>query len=414
MRSKTMMKTKLHRFRALALSALLLLSLLPITNALADGDGAIHIKTEEELRSFARSCTLDSWSRGKKVVLDNDLVLESADALPIPTFGGTFDGGGHTISGLAIDDSISPAGLFGVVQKSGVVKNLHIEGTVAPSGDSQNLGGIAGENHGTIESCTFNGSVSGKRNIGGIAGQNAATGVIRSCEAAGAIFGQNMTGGLVGCNLGAVVSSKNRTYVNIESTDPAIDLGDLSLEFSLDLSKVSQLDTVSISTDTGGFIYSNVTAATHRAAAELMDAGIDYRRVNKLFFQTKSRVRMQLEAAMLADAKFYDGSRVAVLAVPRALLEKFHATESDAEDLSALGPQIQGVDCAVTMRELGDGVWKFSLRTGERVNATEVCRLLGGGGHARAAGATVEHVTQAEAEEKMLSAIAQIVPDFKK
>ena len=246
------MKTKLHRFRALALSALLLLSLLPITNALADGDGAIHIKTEEELRSFARSCTLDSWSRGKKVMLDNDLVLESADALPIPTFGGTFDGGGHTISGLAIDDSISPAGLFGVVQKSGVVKNLHIEGTVAPSGDSQNLGGIAGENHGTIESCTFNGSVSGKRNIGGIAGQNAATGVIRSCEAAGAVFGQNMTGGLVGCNLGAVVSSKNRAYVNVESSDPTIDLDDLSLEFSLDLSKLSQLDTVSVSTDTGG------------------------------------------------------------------------------------------------------------------------------------------------------------------
>ena len=246
------MKTKLHRFRALALSALLLLSLLPITNALADGDGAIHIKTEEELRSFARSCTLDSWSRGKKVVLDNDLVLESADTLPIPTFGGTFDGGGHTISGLAIDDSISPAGLFGVVQKSGVVKNLHIEGTVAPSGDSQNLGGIAGENHGTIESCTFNGSVSGKRNIGGIAGQNAATGVIRSCEAAGAVFGQNMTGGLVGCNLGAVVSSKNRAYVNVESSDPTIDLDDLSLEFSLDLSKLSQLDTVSVSTDTGG------------------------------------------------------------------------------------------------------------------------------------------------------------------
>ena len=246
------MKTKLHRFRALALSALLLLSLLPITNALADGDGAIHIKTEEELRSFARSCTLDSWSRGKKVMLDNDLVLESADTLPIPTFGGTFDGGGHTISGLAIDDSISPAGLFGVVQKSGVVKNLHIEGTVAPSGDSQNLGGIAGENHGTIESCTFNGSVSGKRNIGGIAGQNAATGVIRSCEAAGAVFGQNMTGGLVGCNLGAVVSSKNRAYVNVESSDPTIDLDDLSLEFSLDLSKLSQLDTVSVSTDTGG------------------------------------------------------------------------------------------------------------------------------------------------------------------
>ena len=171
---------------------------------------------------------------------------------------------------------------------------------------------------------------------------------------------------------------------------------------------------MAISTDTGGFIYSNVTAATHRAAAELMDTGIDYRAVNKLFFQTKSRVRMQLEAAMLAEAKFYDNNRTAVLSVPQSLLEKFHATESDTEDLSALGPQIQGVDCAVTMRELGDGVWKFSLRTGERVNATEVCRLLGGGGHARAAGATLEGVTQAEAEGKMLNAIARIVPDFKK
>ena len=171
---------------------------------------------------------------------------------------------------------------------------------------------------------------------------------------------------------------------------------------------------VAISTDTGGFIYSNVTAATHRAAAELMDTGIDYRSVNKIFFQTKSRVRMQLEAAMLAGARFYDTNRVAVLSVPQALLEQFHATESDAEDLSSLAPQIQGVDCAVTMRELGEGVWKFSLRTGERVNATEVCRLLGGGGHARAAGATLEGVTQAEAEARMLEAIAQIVPDFKK
>lgn len=171
---------------------------------------------------------------------------------------------------------------------------------------------------------------------------------------------------------------------------------------------------VALATDTGGFIYSNVTPDTHRAAALLMDTGIDYRAVNKTFFQTKSRVRMQLEAAMLSGAKFYDCNRVAVLTVSQALLEKFHATESDAEDLSALGPQIQGVDCAVTMRELGAGIWKFSLRTGERVNATEVCRILGGGGHQRAAGATLENVTQAEAEAAMLSAIAQTVSDFKK
>ena len=155
-----------YRFCALALSCLLLISLLPVTQVLADGDGAIHIKSAEDLRSLAHSCTLDSWSRGKTVVLDNDIELTDDDELPIPTFGGTFNGNGHTISGLSITQSVSPAGLFGVLQKDAVIKNLNVEGTVTPSGDSENIGGIVGENHGTIESCTFNGSVSGKRSVG--------------------------------------------------------------------------------------------------------------------------------------------------------------------------------------------------------------------------------------------------------
>ena len=85
-----------YRFCALALSCLLLISLLPVTQVLADGDGAIHIKSAEDLRSLAHSCTLDSWSRGKTVVLDNDIALTDDDELPIPTFGGTFNGNGHT------------------------------------------------------------------------------------------------------------------------------------------------------------------------------------------------------------------------------------------------------------------------------------------------------------------------------
>ena len=169
-----------YRFCALALSCLLLISLLPVTQVLADGDGAIHIKSAEDLRSLAHSCTLDSWSRGKTVVLDNDIELTDDDTLPIPTFGGTFNGNGHTISGLSITQSVSPAGLFGVLQKDAVIKNLNVEGTVTPSGDSENIGGIVGENHGTIESCTFNGSVSGKRSVGGIAGRNLATGIGRA------------------------------------------------------------------------------------------------------------------------------------------------------------------------------------------------------------------------------------------
>lgn len=168
---------------------------------------------------------------------------------------------------------------------------------------------------------------------------------------------------------------------------------------------------VAVSTDTGCFAYANTTPRTHHVAASLMETGIDYRTVNKVFFRTKTRKRMQLEGAMLSACEFYDRGRVAVLSVPLSLMEQFQATESDAEELSALGPQIQGVDCAITLRELRKDVWKISLRTGERVNATRACGFLGGGGHAAAAGCTVE-APWAEVKRRILDAVAQVAPDF--
>ena len=69
------------------------------------------------------------------------------------------------------------------------------------------------------------------------------------------------------------------------------------------------------------------------------------------------------------------------------------------------------MDGAVTMRELRPDVWKLSVRTGDRVNATEVCRVLGGGGHRTAAGATVEG-TFDDVKARILSAIVRNVADF--
>lgn len=181
-------------------------------------------------------------------------------------------------------------------------------------------------------------------------------------------------------------------------------LGPITAEMALPLY-------VAVSTDTGCFAYGNTTANTHAVAAALMSTGIDYHTVNKVFFRTKSRKRMQLEGAMLSTAEFYDRDRVAVLSVPISLMEKVGATESDAEDLSALGGQIEGVDCAITMRELRPDVWKMSVRTGARINATQMCGLLGGGGHAAAAGCTVE-APWAEAKRQILAAAAQTAPDY--
>ena len=115
---------------------------------------------------------------------------------------------------------------------------------------------------------------------------------------------------------------------------------------------------------------------------------------------------------MLDNGRFYDGDRVAVLSLPLSLVERFGATDSDTEDLSQLAPTIEGVDCAVTLKERSPNEWKVSLRTGPRVNATKVCALLGGGGHAAAAGCSVSGVDEAAARDRVLDAIAAIVPDF--
>ena len=181
-------------------------------------------------------------------------------------------------------------------------------------------------------------------------------------------------------------------------------LGPITAEMALPLY-------VAVATDCGCFAYSNTTAHTHAVAAALLQTGIDVQAVNKTFFRTKSRKRLALEAAMLSSMEFFDGDRTVVLAVPLSLMEQVQATETDAEDLSTLGAQIQGTDCAVTMRELRPDVWKFSLRTGPRVNASRVCALLGGGGHAAAAGCTVAAPFE-EAKRQMLDAIAKTAPDF--
>lgn len=244
-------KIDIRHLAAALLAALMLLACLPVTQADAAGN-TIHISSEAELRDLAASCTLDTWSRDKNVVLDSDLTLADPSFLPIPTFGGSFDGQGHTIHNVSITDSLSPAGLFGVVQAGGSVRSLHVVGTVTPSGDGRSVGGIAGENNGAIEKCSFTGTVSGQVYVGGIAGHTGASGSILVCETRGAVIGDSMTGGITGYNEGLLADCTNSACVNVESTDPRLDLEDLDLTLTPDLSKLGQANAGASAADTGG------------------------------------------------------------------------------------------------------------------------------------------------------------------
>ena len=244
-------KIDIRHLAAALLAALMLLACLPVTQADAAGN-TIHISSEAELRDLAASCALDTWSRDKNVVLDSDLTLADPSFLPIPTFGGSFDGQGHTIHNVSITDSLSPAGLFGVVQAGGSVRSLHVVGTVTPSGDGRSVGGIAGENNGIIEKCSFTGTVSGQVYVGGIAGHTGASGSILACETRGAVIGDSMTGGITGYNEGLLADCTNSACVNVESTDPRLDLEDLDLTLTPDLSKLGQANAGASAADTGG------------------------------------------------------------------------------------------------------------------------------------------------------------------
>ena len=175
------------------------------------------------------------------------------------------------------------------------------------------------------------------------------------------------------------------------------ELGPITREIALPLY-------AAVATDTGCFVYANTTANTHRVAAALLETGIDYFAVNKRHFRTKSKVRVRLEAALMGNMEFFDGGRGAFLTIPLALVKALGAVETDLEDVSALATVVEGVDCGAVLRELEPGEWKLSLRTDSRVNASRVCQLLGGGGHAMAAGATLTGTVD-EVKARILAAV---------
>lgn len=179
-----------------------------------------------------------------------------------------------------------------------------------------------------------------------------------------------------------------------------LELGQMDPEIALPLY-------VAVSTDTGCFVYSNTTPNTHRVAAALMEYGDFYRKVNKRCFRTVSLPRLKLESLLLAGMEFHDGGAIAIAGLSLDMMTQAGAGEADAEDLAAFAGQIQGVRISATLRELSPVRTKISLRTDDSLNATRTCALLGGGGHAAAAGATVD-LPMAQAKAAILDAIRQV------
>ncbi len=97
---------------------------------------------------------------------------------------------------------------------------------------------------------------------------------------------------------------------------------------------------------------------------------------------------LKLEARLTDSLELYGGGIVGLCTMPKSLLDELRISEDDVDSISGFARSIEGVEIGIMIREVEDG-GKISLRTSENYNASELCKALGGGGHAAAAGATV-------------------------
>ena len=165
-----------------------------------------------------------------------------------------------------------------------------------------------------------------------------------------------------------------------------------------------------ISTDTGCFKYSCVTARTHKIAAELYNYNIEADVINKVMFDTKSKALLSLERMVLDTAEYHFDDNCMMVTVTADMLQKTGCKGTELEGITNISRSVDGVKAGVTIKQTNDDTYKVSVRTYEPLNASEICKSLGGGGHKNAA-AVILKGELADVKVRILDAIKQHMED---
>ena len=166
-----------------------------------EDDGTYTVTSADGLMNVAE--LVNGGKTDINITLDKNIDLTGKDWTPIGTsarnsYKGTFDGGGHTITGLTVTTNDEDVGLFGRLNRAGTVKNVVMEGIQITSNHMfGNTGGVAGFSWGTIENCSVSGSVSGTVYVGGVVGVQIG-GSITGCSSSATVKGTVDVGGVAG------------------------------------------------------------------------------------------------------------------------------------------------------------------------------------------------------------------------
>ena len=167
-----------------------------------ESDGSYTVTSADGLMNVAE--LVNGGKTDINITLTADIDLTGKDWTPIGTdydnsYKGTFDGGGHTITGLTFTTNDEFAGLFGWLNRAGTVKNVVMEGVQITSNQiyGGSIGGVVGSGWGTIENCSVSGSVSGTVYVGGVVGVQIG-GSITGCSSSATVKGTVDVGGVAG------------------------------------------------------------------------------------------------------------------------------------------------------------------------------------------------------------------------
>lgn len=167
-----------------------------------DGQGNYTVTSAEGLKNIAKLVN-EQWNLGINITLTADIDLSGIDWTPIGIdynhqYTGTFDGGGHTITGLTVTGSDQYVGLFGHIGSGGTVKDVTLEEVkIESNNDMSAVGGVAGRSYGTLENCSVSGSVSGSGIAGGVVGYQSG-GFLTGCSSSATVNAGGVAGGVAG------------------------------------------------------------------------------------------------------------------------------------------------------------------------------------------------------------------------
>lgn len=144
--------------------------------------------------------------------------------------------------------------------------------------------------------------------------------------------------------------------------------------------------------DTGNYRHSNVTANTHRITADLIDAGIDASFISNKLYGKKTQKEIISQRLALNNLQYYQNGKIAVIMITSEMKTNNGITDDDFCDINSIPLDIEGVNLGITIKQFDDKPDKYrvSMRSGENIDASAICKKFGGGGHFHAAGTLVK------------------------